>query len=125
MRGNLPILDASAGTVDIDRFRGTVVWIQLVTGERVDAGTVDRAIRRDTEFVMDLRSGLGEYAVTLHSGEDGKLRGTWERDRGAERGTLDGQLTSHSDDPTKVMLLGSWGPGTVIWGCVLERIQSF
>jgi hypothetical protein len=111
--------------MDIEKYRGTVVWIELFTGERVDRGAVERAIRRGDELLMDMRGGAGEFAVTLRRKRNGRFVGTWIRDRGAQHGTADGQLTPRGDGTNTATLLGNWDSGTVMWGCVLEAVDSF
>ena len=105
------------------RYRGKVLWIDLMTGDTIEGGIVERAIVRSTELVVDVRSERGEYTITLTRAADGEYQGTWRLDRSASRGRAGGRW--HPNETGGGTLLGTWGYGTVIWGCVLEPVETF
>jgi hypothetical protein len=107
-----------------ERFVGTVVWYNK-RGTEADKGTVERAIHRGDDWTMDARSGAGVYAITLRAGADGKLRGTWDLDRGARHGPADLRIVPRDDADEPTIVLGHWGTGVDTWLCVLHPVESF
>lgn len=107
----------------VERYRGNVVWIELVTGDTIERGVIERAIVRSAALVMDVRGERGDYSVALQRAADGEYRGTWEQDRGAKRGPVRGRWEALDDGGAR--LYGSWSEGTVLWACVLEPVEAF
>jgi hypothetical protein len=106
----------------IRRYQGTTLWIELVAGDVVERGVIDRAIVNGDRLAMDIRSEKASYAVSLRRSADGEYRGKWDQDRGPINGPASGRWTAHED---RCVLIGSWGHGTLMWGCVLNSVDSF
>jgi hypothetical protein len=125
-------------TREVRRFKGRTVWT-CDRGERDGRhGSIERAILRPQELVMDLTTGTTRYSVRLARTAEDIYQGTWERQEGgrAFRGVAECSagsfesvhaVKSNTPDDARILHLnGSWEEeGEWWWVGRMEEVDVF
>jgi hypothetical protein len=110
------------GPKGIGRFQGTVTWTDTQTGAEIQAGTIDRAVAKSEQIIMEITSPLGTYDIALEAEDPGNYSGTWDLNKGKATGEVVG--TVQALGAGQYRLAGPWGDGMLTWDCVLERVKA-
>jgi hypothetical protein len=108
----------------IEKLKGVVLWLDLVTGDTFDMGTAERAILRSDGLAMDVAGSFGTYSILLKRVGHMKFAGSWtcRTPKGEEKGHADCTLEAEGD---YLRLAGEWDCGKCDWFARLEKVAGF
>jgi hypothetical protein len=107
----------------VTKLTGSVVWLDLATGDTIDKGSADRAILRPDGLAIDLTSSFGVYSIHLKRAGV-KFEGSWtcRNLKGEEKGFASCTLEPQDD---WYVLSGAWNHGRCHWFGRLDKVESF
>ncbi len=108
----------------VEKLKGVVLWLDLVTGDTIDRGTAERAILRSDSLAMDVAGAFGTYSILLKRVGEMKFAGSWtcRTPKGEEKGHADCALEPKGD---YFRLTGEWDWGKYDWFARLEKVTGF